>query len=167
MENIKDRCLQSIGWKETMMGTKNTTFIIAPSFYQNNAALKEMIFTIKAINLHTGSIRNVKFLEGSTESTPYSILFKEVMEPLECRHAILWILEVCNYAQKRIQWNDFHGVSRYKSKECSHKNVNMHSPMHTKYIYYVQKKFISNTTKTKRSHKFKMFFLWKDRKSVV
>ena len=72
-----------------MMGTKNTTFIIAPSFYQNNAALKEMIFTNKAINLHTDSIRNVKFLEGSTESTPYSILFKEVMEPLECRHAIL------------------------------------------------------------------------------
>lgn len=138
-----------------MMGTKNTTFIIAPSFYQNNAALKEMIFTNKAINLHTGSIGNVKFLEGSAESTPYSILLKEVMEPLECRRAILWIREVCRYAQKRIQWNDFHGVSTYKSKECSRKNVNMHSPMHTNNIYYIQKKFVSNTTKKKRSYKFK------------
>lgn len=34
-----------------MMSTKNSAFIITPSFDQNNATLKEMIFANKSINL--------------------------------------------------------------------------------------------------------------------
>ena len=51
MEYVKNQCFQSICRNETMMCTKDTALIVAPSFDQNNAAFEEMVFSNKPINL--------------------------------------------------------------------------------------------------------------------
>lgn len=45
-----------------MMGTKNPTLIVAPWFYQDNAAFEKMTFANMAINLQQFSEMNVKIL---------------------------------------------------------------------------------------------------------
>ena len=44
-----------------MIGTKDPTLIVAPRFYQDNAAFEKMIFANKAVNLQQISEMNVKF----------------------------------------------------------------------------------------------------------
>lgn len=41
-----------------MIGTKNTTLIVAPRFYQNNTALKKMIFANIVIDLNNKKHKN-------------------------------------------------------------------------------------------------------------
>lgn len=56
VEDVKDQYLERIRRDQAMVRTKNTTFIVAPGFYEDDATLEEMIFTDDSINLRGAQV---------------------------------------------------------------------------------------------------------------